>query len=124
MCRRFLQDIGRDAEREGAAHVLRILVHRQRDDAYRRKPLGKPRGELQAVGVRHVNVRYNQVGTPLLGHHDGVLDVGRLADHRHFAGGLQTQADAVQHERMVIDEQHTQVRGHAAGLLAGGRRAG
>ena len=110
-----LEHVAGGAGLERLEEVLLVVVHRQHQDAHRRRAPGDLPSRLQPGHPRHGDVQDGQVDVPAPGELDGLGAVAGLGDHHQVGLAVQDQPQPAAHQRVVVGQQDPGlVAGHVA----------
>jgi hypothetical protein len=95
--------------------VVHVLVDVERGQHQHARPgLGADaRGGADAVEPGHADIHQDHIRAQRQGRADGLFAVAGLPDHGHVGLGVQDHAEAVAHERLVVDDEHADRVSHA-----------
>src|SRR5262249_19101675 len=100
----FLQHVATGADREGLAHVARIVLHREHQHLRLRRLLQQLRQHLDAALAGHDDVEQDHVGLRGARPEDRILRVAGFADDLDVVLLVEQQAQTRPHDGVVVDE--------------------
>src|SRR6185369_15016647 len=108
--RPVLQEIAGSPRADHLQDVLLVVVHRQDEDAGRRKRLVDPARRLDPGEARHADVEDDDVRLRLQRLLHGLADVGSLRDDFDVRARLQDPDQTLAHDRVIVGDEDPDLR--------------